>query len=128
MARSVAPWIGKTDDSKVPDRVRLRVFNRENGVCYLSGAKIAAGVKWELEHRVPLSMGGKHAEDNLFPALVEPHKAKSKAEAAARAKADAVAKRHLGIESPKVKIESRGFGPKKIREPKAELPRRPMFA
>ena len=134
MSRSVTFWVGKTDDSKVPDTVRLRIFRRENGVCYLSGARIEAGSKWELEHRVPLSMGGKHAETNLFPALVEPHKAKTAAEAKGRAKADAVAKRNLGITAPKQKIQSAGFrGPDKETKRAAknafyhELVRRPMF-
>ena len=114
MSRSVPLWIGKTPDSNVPDTVRLRIFRRENGICYLSGVKIEAGVKWELEHRVPLSMGGRHSEDNLFPALVGPHKAKTAAEAKGRAKADAVAKRNLGIAAPKQKIQNAGFrGPDK---------------
>lgn len=54
-------------------------------------------------------MGGRHAEDNLFPVLVDAHKLKTAAEATARAKADAAAKRHLGITTPGQKIQSRGF-------------------
>ena len=107
--RSVAVWCGKTPDSKVPDSVRLRVFRRENGVCYLSGRTILPQDKWELEHRIPLSMGGRHAEDNLFPALVDAHKEKTAREATERAKADAAAKRHLGITATSRKMQSRGF-------------------
>lgn len=134
MSRTVKLWEGRTHDSKVPASVRLRIFNRENGVCYLSGIKIASGVKWELEHKVPLSMGGKHSEDNLFPALVGPHKEKTKAEASIRAKADAIAKKAAGITAPTQKIQSAGFRPpdkESKREAKQAfyqgLARRPMF-
>jgi 5-methylcytosine-specific restriction enzyme A len=116
MSRSVAEWCGKSDDAKVPDAVRLRVFRREGGVCYLSGAKIGPGDEWDLEHKVPLAsvpgkVSGLHRESNLFPALVEAHKLKTAREAAERAKADAVAKRHLGITQPTQKIQSAGFKP-----------------
>ncbi|RZN19497.1 hypothetical protein [Bradyrhizobium sp. Leo121] len=55
--RSTQEWIGKTDDAKVPDYVRLRVFNRHNGVCYLSGRKITAADDWDLEHILALCNG-----------------------------------------------------------------------
>lgn len=134
MSRSVKEWIGKNDDSKVPAAVRLRIFRREDGKCYLSGANIEVGMPWDLEHRVPLSMGGKHSEDNLFPALKEPHKVKTAAEAKGRAKADAIAKKNLGITAPKQKIQSPGFrGPNKEEKRAAknsfyhQLTRRPIF-
>ena len=31
MARSVAEWVGATPDTPVPPRVRLRVFERDEG-------------------------------------------------------------------------------------------------
>ena len=36
MTRSVPEWIGKTPDQKVPDRVKVRIFDREGGVCHIS--------------------------------------------------------------------------------------------
>lgn len=129
--RSVPEWRGKTPDAKVPPRVRLRIFQRENGVCYLSGRKITVGDKWELEHRIPLSMGGEHREANLFPALFDQHKAKTRQEAAERAKADAVAKYHLGIRKPP-SMRSRGFPvtegkPSASRSPSKALPKRSLY-
>lgn len=53
MTRSVPEWVGKTDDTKVPPRVRLRCFEREGGICHLSGIKIRAGDSWELDHKIP---------------------------------------------------------------------------
>ena len=60
--RAVPEWRGRTPDSKVPDHVRLRIFRNANGVCHISGRKIAAGEAWELEHIVALCNGGLHRE------------------------------------------------------------------
>ena len=110
--RSLPEWIGKTPDTKVPDAIRDRVFVRAGGRCYLSGRKIMPGDKWELEHVKPLSMGGEHRESNLRPALVAAHREKTKVEAADRAKADRIRRKHLGTwPKSKAPIKSRGFSP-----------------
>lgn len=101
MARSVPEWIGSTPDAKVPDRVKARVFERHEGRCHITGRKITPGDAWELEHILPLWKGGEHRESNLAPALVDPHKGKSKAEARERAKSNSVRKRHLGLAKAK---------------------------
>lgn len=118
MARSVEEWIGRTDDAKVPPRVRLRIFERHNGICHISGRKIMPGEKWELEHVKALIHGGEHREGNLRPALVVPHKAKTAEEMAIKAKTDAIRKRHLGITVPAGKIRSAGF-PATVKQSKA---------
>lgn len=117
MTRSVPEWIAKHDDQKVPPRVRQRVFDRYEGKCHLTGQPIGPGVPWQLDHVVPLILGGQHRESNLAPALVEPHKAKTKVEKAVKSKIAAVRQKHLGIKAPKPKIMSQGF-PKRDRERK----------
>lgn len=109
MSRAVAEWIGKNDDAKVPPRVRARIFDRENGTCHISGRKIAAGEAWQLEHKISLILGGQHRETNLFPALVEPHKAKTAAEMKVKAKIAAVHKKHIGITKPTQKLRGQPF-------------------
>jgi 5-methylcytosine-specific restriction endonuclease McrA len=109
MPRSVDEWIGKTPDSRPPKSVLIRIFNRCDGVCHISGRKILPGMPWQAEHIKPLSMGGENRESNLAPALVEPHKEKTAAEAGVRAKADRIAKRHLGLTKSKRPIQSAGF-------------------
>lgn len=99
MTRTLPEWRGKTDDSKVPAHVRLRIFDRANGRCHISGRKIMAGEKWELEHVKALILGGEHREFNLAPALVAPHKAKTAVEMSVKAKTDRVRARHLGIKT-----------------------------
>lgn len=95
--RSLPEWIGSSPDAKVPARVRDRVFMRAKGACYLSGRKIMPGDEWHMEHVKPLSMGGEHRESNLRPALAAPHREKTSAEAADRAKADRIRRKHLGL-------------------------------
>lgn len=108
--RTVELWQGATPDAAIPARVRLRVFERHGGVCALTGRKIMPGDAWDLDHRVPLILGGRHAEDNLQPVLKEAHREKTKADVGAKAKADRIRKKHLGIwPAPARKIQSRPF-------------------
>lgn len=67
-SRSLPPWIGATPDVKVPDRVRVRVFERHGGRCWITGRKIMPGDQWDCDHVVALINGGTHSEDNLAPA------------------------------------------------------------
>lgn len=98
--RSVPEWIGKNDDSKIPDHVRLRIFNRHGGICHVSRRRIQPGDAWECDHLIPLCNGGEHRESNLAPALREKHRDKTARDVADRAKNDRVRKRHLGIKKP----------------------------
>lgn len=98
--REVPEWKGKSDDSAIPPRVRLRVFSRHNGICHLSGRRIQAGDAWDLDHVVALANGGTHSELNLRPALRGKHREKTALDVAEKAKNDRVRKRHLGIRKP----------------------------
>lgn len=99
--RSVPLWVGASDDAKVPDRVKLRIFEREGGRCWITGRKIHPGDTWDLDHKIALCNGGRHSEDNLAPAIREAHRAKTAEDVAQRAKDDRVRKKHLGIHRPK---------------------------
>lgn len=97
MPRSVPEWVGKSPDQKVPDRVRLRIFEREGGRCHVSGRKIMPGEPWELDHKIALINGGEHRESNLFPALRDKHRAKTAQDVAEKAVSAHKRKKHLGI-------------------------------
>lgn len=101
IGREVEEWVGATPDTPVPDRVKLRVFRRHNGVCHLSKRKIQPGEAWEVEHVKAIGLGGENRESNLAPALVEPHKEKTADDRASMAKADRIARKHLGLWKPK---------------------------
>src|SRR6185312_4194683 len=100
MSRSTEEWVATHDDQAVPPRVRLRIFERHEGRCYLSGRKIMPGDKWDVEHKQALSLGGEHREGNMAPALVAPHKVKTKSDRRMKAKNDRVRKKYLGIRKP----------------------------
>lgn len=97
--RAVPEWIGKTPDSPAPPRVRARVFERDHGVCVLSGRTIAAGEPWELHHVKALINGGENRESNLAPALRDKHKQRTALDV--REKSIAARKRNkaLGIKA-----------------------------
>jgi 5-methylcytosine-specific restriction endonuclease McrA len=92
--RKLPEWVGKTPDAKVPDRVRLRIFEREGGACHLSGRKIKPGDMWDLDHKVALANGGEHRELNLFPALRDKHRKKTAEDVAEKSKVAKKAKKH----------------------------------
>ncbi len=97
-ARSVPEWRGRRPDTPAPPRVRRRVFDAYGGRCYLTGRMIdPVRDEWELEHIVALCNGGLNVESNLAPALVEPHKEKTRRDVALKAKVARVRNKHLGI-------------------------------
>ena len=104
MSRQVDEWIGKTPDTAIPPRVRLRVFDKHNGICALSGRKIRAGDKWQIDHITALVNGGEHRESNLQPVLDVAHKDKTAQDVALKAKVDRVRKKHLGIQPKRASI------------------------
>jgi 5-methylcytosine-specific restriction endonuclease McrA len=113
--RAIEEWIGKSDDSAIPPRVKVRVFEQYNGVCYLSGVKIRPGDKWEIEHVKALCNGGEHRESNMAPALVAPHKVKTKSDRREKAKNDRIRKRHIGIKKPRSILGWRKFNGEVVR-------------
>jgi 5-methylcytosine-specific restriction protein A len=110
MSRTVTEWIAKTADTKVPPRVRLRVFLRHGGKCHLSGRVIRPGDAWDLDHIVALTNGGVHAETNLAPALRDKHREKTAVDVAEKSRTYRKAAAHAGVKlraGPKIK--SAGF-------------------
>lgn len=98
MPRSVPEWIGKTPDSKIPDYVRLRIWDREKGLCYLTGRKLRKG-EYDFEHVIALALwtgeGHGNRESNIRLAYRPAHRDKTKQDVAAKAKSDRVRKKHV---------------------------------
>jgi 5-methylcytosine-specific restriction endonuclease McrA len=134
MSRSTPEWRGKSDDTKVPTRVRLRVFERHEGKCALSGRKILPGDAWDLDHITALINGGAHVESNLQPVLRDAHRKKTARDVAEKAKVARTRAKHIGAVEPAGNIKSPGFTPAepqaKARKPltKQLPPRRSLYA
>src|SRR5882724_6378047 len=118
MSRSLPECSHPNHDAKVPDRVRLRIFEREGGICHLSGRKIMPGEKWELEHKIALCNRGLHAESNLAPALVQPHKVKTAADVAEKAKVARKRKKFIGIRKNRTITKWRKFNGEIVSAPR----------
>ena len=104
MTRQVPEWIGKTPDTPAPPRVKLRVFEKNGGICHLTGRKITPADQWDLDHITALVNGGENRESNLAPALRHAHKEKSAQDVAQKAKDRRVRSKHLGIEKKRATI------------------------
>jgi 5-methylcytosine-specific restriction endonuclease McrA len=107
--RTVDEWVGKTDDHRAPDKVRRRIFDRDNR-CHLCEQEIQTGQKWDLDHVIALINGGENRENNLRPAHTKCHKDKTAQDVAEKAKVAAVRQKHIGATvAPRRPIQSAPF-------------------
>lgn len=95
--RSVPEWIGKTDDTPVPPRVRIRVFEAKGGCCHSCGRKIRPGESWTCEHIVALINGGQNRESNLGLTCDWCLPLKNAQDVSEKSKVYRVKKRHRGL-------------------------------
>jgi len=101
MSRELPEWIGKDDDDPVPPRVRLRVFDRLEGLCCVCDGKIVAK-RWVCDHRIAIINGGENRERNLWPIHETcDWKVKTPADVAEKSKNARVRSKHLGIRKRK---------------------------
>ena len=100
MARKVTPWVGKTDDSRVPPRVRLRIFIRADGKCELCKSVIRGG-RWECDHTIALINGGENAETNLRCLCRNCHLNETVKDVDEKSKVARIAMQHWGIKKAK---------------------------
>ena len=81
---------------------RLAILEAHGFKCYLSGAIIdPVKDRWEIEHRIPLAMGGTDDDENCYPALADAHLKKTVEDLSKIAKAKRVRLKHLGAKMPK---------------------------
>lgn len=101
MSRTVPEWIGKTDNTAPPPRVKARIYLDAEGKCiqctrFIDGAKLVG----EYDHVIPLILGGKNRESNIQLLCSECHAGKTKLDVKLKAKVARVRKKHLGIKKP----------------------------
>lgn len=81
---------------KLSKKQRLECFVRHAGQCYLCGTSIRPGETWEVEHLLPVGLGGDNGVDNLRPAHTRCHKPKTKDDVGKMRKADRLKAKHFG--------------------------------
>lgn len=112
MSRKVPEWIGKTDNSAIPPRVKLRIFDKYDGKCYKTRVKLRPG-EYDFDHIIALCNGGENREENLAPIWREKHREKTRDDVAQKAKTDRIRKKFLGMNPKKEKPRFyRGVGGK----------------
>ncbi len=81
---------------------RLKLFEAHGGVCHICEIRIHGerGEKWDVEHVIPIAMGGKDDESNMRPAHVDCHAGKSKVDARNLAKVNRQRAKHFGAWKP----------------------------
>jgi 5-methylcytosine-specific restriction protein A len=80
----------------VSTKARTNLFLKRKGLCHLCGQPVKVGEKWELEHEIPVAMGGADDESNWFVAHVKCHAVKTKQDVGNIAKAKRREARHIG--------------------------------
>ena len=88
---------------------RAGIFLSHGGKCYICGDKID-GVKsgFDLDHEIPLELGGDDTEENMRPICRPCHKIKTAKDVAKIAKAKRIEAKHIGARNPAT-LKSRGF-------------------
>ena len=99
--RSVEEWIGNADTA-IPNRVRVRVFDRYGGRCQCGcNNKIRISDAWDAEHAQAIINGGENRESNLRPYLREHHRGKTALDVQEKSRIYQKRVKILGLKKPK---------------------------
>jgi 5-methylcytosine-specific restriction protein A len=85
-----------TERRSISTARRVAIFVAAKGICHLCGGGIQ-GKGWEVEHVIPLAMGGADDETNMRPAHKACHAPKTAEDVADIARAKRREARHIGI-------------------------------
>jgi len=77
-------------------KIRLQIFQNHKGLCHICGGKVSVGEAWDVEHVIPLAMGGDDNETNWAVAHVKCHREKTVSDVVGIAKAKRREARHRG--------------------------------
>lgn len=97
--RSIPEWVAAHPDQAIPPRVKLRIWERCEGRCGLTGKNLMVGDPYDFDHITALINGGEHRESNLQVVCRVAHREKTKADVKVKAKVARVRQKHLGIKS-----------------------------
>lgn len=98
MPRSLPEWQAKHDDQAIPARVQDRVANKTCDCCAICTKPAKPG---QVDHVIPLILGGQHRESNLQWICKPCHAAKTALDVKLKAKVARVRKKNLGIRKPR---------------------------
>lgn len=76
---------------------RARLFTLHGGICHLCGGRIGAGEAWEIEHVIEWALTHDDSDENVKPAHVKCHAAKTGKRAAELAKVNRQREKFMGF-------------------------------
>lgn len=100
MPRSVEEWIGRTDNTPIPARVKERIARRAEDKCQHCKRTVGPHLAAQFDHVTPLILGGQNRETNLQLLCRSCHSAKTALDVKLKAKVSRVRQRHIGIKKP----------------------------
>jgi len=108
--RSVPEWVGKTPDTAIPPRVRVRVIDAQGGKCAGCNRKLGmCGEAIDIDHIRALINGGENREANLQALCPMRHAPKTRADVAEKATVARKRAKHLGVKPKRRKMPYRRF-------------------
>ena len=81
-------------------KARAALFLDHKGQCHICGGLIQLGQAWEVEHVIPLALGGDDEPHNMRPAHAKCHRTKTADDATNTAKAKRREAKHNGWRAP----------------------------
>lgn len=109
MSRQVPEWIGKTDDTPIPARVKLRVFETAGGQCTNCSLRVGGKLLPFYDHVWAICNGGPNRETNLQLICSECHKLKTKKDVAEKSQVYHKRVKALGIKKRRRTIGGKRF-------------------
>lgn len=100
---------------------KVAILAKSEGHCAYPMCAVTAGL--EIDHTIPIWLGGKHCPTNATALCGSHHKQKTAQDAAIRAHIKRLHKREAGEKKPTT-IRSRGFAPGKRTIPSRPFPKR----
>lgn len=103
MTRPVKEWIGRTDSTQAPARVKARIVMAQDGICACGcGVKLgAAGEGIDFDHTKALILGGENRESNLRALRRPCHAVKTRQDVKQKSVEARKRNKHLGFQGPK---------------------------
>ncbi len=118
--RDVPEWIGRTDDSAIPPRVRDRIYEKFGGRCAICTLQIKGGLRPAIDHIVALINGDGtgNRESNLQLLCVPCHQRKTKADVGEKSTVYRKRLKDRGIRKPRTMTTWRKFNGEIVRAEK----------
>jgi 5-methylcytosine-specific restriction protein A len=112
MARSVEEWIANSDDDAIPPRIKDAIARKADDCCQRCARKVGGKLRAEIDHVIPLIIGGKHRQSNLQILCHECHGAKTALDVKLKSRIAKSRKKRMGFVRKGPKMQGRSFDPR----------------